>query len=460
MRSQVSCLILLFLINSFCVAAQKSSHDVSAVGKRLGMSKTQVNACIEKWAEWKRKYSGASPYGAHRKMNKLISSEAAELDSVIKGTKLIKYQFQDGKKTYDIEKRAASNGRFFASINKDGRNDMNTAYLAHLVRNNPPKTLLIVSTGSRHVRDYYFEDPHKKVNYTTKKVDENSKYFTSEMYTFINALSTDLHAAFPEQEALVDNILTEYMLTFGSAFKIRGSAKNKLTPISASSSAVDLHIDLLAALYQDQKRGVNHLKSADLLATPKDANVIIVGDNHLLDDLTPIENLPSSLCLKVVGYENVRFVYEGIPHSKTGYTPRSAFSLLNYSNRLKKNGVNLGGNQMSLFDLVKAVSPTAFKILETQRVQLTPADLYSLRKADQLRKGGLNVKVQGLEFSSRTDAKFKALLLEWTKRRKRWNNHRKYAMISGSTSMIQGITRLWNETEEIEKKLLNLESYR
>lgn len=394
--------------------------------QRPQMSDREIEECKKQFGAWRDKYLGGTPYAASNKANSLVAFDEATLDKFLKGTKTIQFLDDDNKTTVrDIAKEAETMRKFAATPmpgSAPDRFDLNTAYVAHLVRNNPPDNLLIVFSGAKHARDFYFSDPKAPVAYAEKTTNKDTIYFSPEFYDFMNQVINDLYAK-GVPKSLVDTIATGLVHEYRNVFPIQTQRGQPLKPLLASQFAMDRYVEALADLYASEaNRG--RLTAKDLLKGPAEKpTAIFLGDVHPMNGLDPITKMPSASCLKVMGFNSVSVAFEPFTYRKEPRTLAETVPFVNYASQIAKAGeiaVDPTKPPLTLGDFVKRFSPKADAMLKSNMVQVSPGDIWMVSKAYELEKSGMKVKVQGLEFEPEAPAN-----QEWLKLLRAWNKERK-----------------------------------
>jgi len=403
----------------------KGSHK--AGNAHAEMTPAQIEACKKTFATWREKYLGGTPYAASNKANKLTPFDTTTLGLVLNGKRTVGYVDENKKPiTRDLMKDHTKLRALISAAQPPesfDRFELNTAYASHLVRNNPEDNLLIIFSGTMHARDYFFESPKGDVAYAEKEVTHQTINFSPKFYDFMNQLLTDLYARKPPLSGeRIEQIATSLFLEYASQFPLQTKKGDPLKPLPASPFALERYLEGLADLYANEANK-GRVTPQELLREPVERpNKIFLGDNHTLDGLAPITDMPSASCLRVMGFNSISIAFEPLGRRPEPYSLKDAVAMLNYPRRLDQEGsIRLSPKTVvSLGQFVKMESPKADQILQTDEAQICPGDMLLLNKAIELNKSGLPVKIQGLEFdpSNKGNQEWLRLLRAWISERR------------------------------------------
>lgn len=454
--------LLITLLSLYALAETKHSATIDS---RPAESAETETACQKHWREWQDKFTSSSPLGAHKKLHKyaigkpelemLLSKRDVRKGKIVVILKepLLEYDTKTKKvvslNAFGVDPKAPADA-FAKRATKFGvpleRNEMIIANLAQMVRDNPKGNLLIVPVGHFHSLEFFFKDDvDGRVMYGAQRIDDETTEYSDGFREFFNSIEPQYRDIF----------------LYGTDRYFPGGMPEKLEKTFSKNNLGMLFQMELDMAYRANENIPGFWDSERLLGTdsaPK-SNVLIVGENHFTQDHASIENLPSAMCLKEMGFTSVTFVMESQPRLEEGRSIefiRADRTYRGYQDRLI---FSRSGKDYTFDRLLRNYLPESAKIRDAKSIEPVTGSLL-LGAADRISKDGLPVYFTGLEshadspleISERSKKRIEKLR-EWVAVDGQIQLTRKGLATSGSTALTQRLRTLWQERKDIEKDL-------
>jgi hypothetical protein len=321
---------------------------------------TAADDCLGEWSNWRNSFASSSPYSAFNK-----NSDWPVYPSAVE-------QVQEGKQTIRLGARYRGDGiqrdqlelaeiRPISSL--DRRDYAIVQVLDQEIRASESDTLTLVHLGTAHTLDLFFhnlfdQEVGQKVLFSQYPLRRGTLLGSPTLAKFYRLVNEKY-----------DNIPDEEMV-------------QKIDDLS-----LIFPIFLLGKLSLAMDDNFLLAKQDFFPSTDTEGSVVLLSDTHGLDEVELAQKLPSSNCLRELGFKKVRLVLEGFHQEDQRMNIPyivHAFDLNSYVSDSQRQRL-------------KADLPEAANMLESGKVQLFPNINELLVKMAHYEKGGVEVAYAGFE---------------------------------------------------------------
>lgn len=452
------------LLNAFVLLTLGSSAQAEHGVSRADVSPQEIQKCQAEWDAWQKSFTSSSPFGAQKKLDVYALGES-EFDQVarrnhekngkisVRLAEKIPFADASGKVSkidgfvVDPKDIDRTNREIEAAFNvlRD-RDPLITANLAQMIRDNPKGNLLIAVVGSKHALDYFLQDTlPRQVMYGAQGIDQKTERFTPGFRNFVNSLEPRFRPLFLSLAlSHLPELETGQVDARAAALEIASRLQMELEQVYRATERVPGIWNGKSLLGEDSKA---------------DATVLLVGESHYVMQHKTLENLPSTKCLKILGFSSVTYAHEGLPRLEKGYAPQFVASVSQLGAIGDGTRFLVGPKEFSYNELLEKFAPEAARIKARASIEFTTS-AYITSSAMKQKKDGMPIYLTGLESDGGEDftgAKASTDMVrdlrEWIKVHDRVQQVRRNLLSSGSTAFSQELSALWTQQKQIEDKL-------